>query len=150
MTGPISTDDIPDKTVTRSKLGKASIVSTIGSLNQPVVNDANAMYCSIDLESTDIGTELAIQCPMLLNGKFVSMKLLITTNNLTGNVTLTLRKNGIDTSDVLTIKTTDMGLLNFNLTTEFLEGDLMSWRQNGNNTGNFVSCQCQIIIEYDG
>lgn len=144
----ISSDGVPDQIIDRGMLGKGSIVNQLIILNGNP-NDSTLDYIDIPFLNLS-STESQVQSPMSLNGRFKKFKYTIWQNGISADLVLTLRKNGIDTNDIITIHMSDSGLFSHDLSTEFIEDDLINWKIQGNNAGSSVQFNGFIEIEYDG
>jgi hypothetical protein len=92
------------------------------------ITAAAATTYSAFMTNTTTTTETPLQFPLPRDGVVKSVKLLPSNNSCTVTSTVTLRKNGVDTSVVLTMPASSTALQTSSNTVSFVAGDVLTWR----------------------
>lgn len=147
---PTSSEVLPDKAITREKLGRGAIVVPyLAQLIGFIFRDTTELFCDLVQNTIDPVEANVVPIIALSDGMIRKIVAKIPTNSLTANVTLASRINGVD-QDTVTIKPTDIGSIELEFNTPFKKFDSILLHSQGNNAGFFAVLAGHIILEYDG
>jgi len=112
-------------------------------------NAAGNFYDLYAYLATTTDAQAKMSQPFAGTLKSINMTATLGNNSLTGNLTVKLFKNGVDTGYSFTIYPTDQGGLSLpDIDIDFIAGDYFVWHTQGNGAGMAVQLYGFIVMEY--